>query len=140
VASLTVVAGITFWLGMGLVLAIGFLADTDSIADINHLAGWANQAIGLAVFGVLIAYLVMVTLIRRRGRAVFLNFRLPGPILTLGQTLLGVIDVGAAAGGFTPRAPTPCSENHDRAHPFSHPAWATRKSSGAKRRVWTTSP
>ena len=75
VASLTVVAGITFWLGMGLVLGIGFLADADAIAEINHLADWANQAIGLALFGVSSAYLVWVARMRRRGKAVFLNFR-----------------------------------------------------------------
>jgi hypothetical protein len=98
VASLTVVAGITFWLGMGFVLAIGFLADTDSIADINHLADWANQAIGFALIGVFIAYLVLLTIMRRRRTPVFLNFRMPGPLLTLGQTALGVIDIGAAAG------------------------------------------
>ena len=41
--SLTVVAGITFGWEMGFVLAIGFVADTDLIAEINRLAGWANQ-------------------------------------------------------------------------------------------------
>ena len=98
IASLTVVAGITFWLGMGLVLGVGFLADADSIADINHLATWANRAIGVALFCALAAYLVWVTVMRRRGRAVFLHFKMPGPLLTIGQTLLGVIDVAAAAG------------------------------------------
>jgi uncharacterized membrane protein YbhN (UPF0104 family) len=98
VASLTVVAGITFWLGMGMVLGVGFVADAGAMADINHLAVWANRAIGLALFGVLIAYLAGVTLMRRRGRAVFLGLKWPGPMLTLGQTALGVVDVAAAAG------------------------------------------
>ena len=43
IASLTVVAGITFWLGMGLVLGVGFLFDAEAIGEINQLAGWANQ-------------------------------------------------------------------------------------------------
>jgi hypothetical protein len=98
VASLTVVAGVTFWLGMGLVLGIGFVADASAVGEINHLANWANNAIGLALFAALIAYLVWVTRMRWRGRAVVLNFKLPGPMLTLGQTALGVIDVCAAAG------------------------------------------
>ena len=46
----------------------------------------------------LVAYLIWVTRLRRRGRGVLLHFRLPGPLLTLGQTTLGVIDVCAAAG------------------------------------------
>ena len=98
VASLTVVAGITFWLGMGMVLGAGFLFDAREIGEINHLASWANQAIGLGLFGVLIAYLVWVTRMRRRGGGLFRKFKLPGAVLTLGQTALGVIDVCAAAG------------------------------------------
>ncbi|MGO9740824.1 MAG: lysylphosphatidylglycerol synthase domain-containing protein [Roseiarcus sp.] len=98
VASLTVVAGITFWLGMGLVLAVGFVADANEIGEINHLASWANQALGLGLFAALLAYLAWVTRMRRLGKGAFLNFKLPGPLLTLGQTALGVIDVCAAAG------------------------------------------
>jgi uncharacterized membrane protein YbhN (UPF0104 family) len=98
IASLTVVAGITFWLGMGLVLASGFLFDSQSISDINQLNVWANRAIGAALIAVLVAYLVWVTRMRAKGRGVILHFRLPGPMLTLGQTALGVIDVCSAAG------------------------------------------
>ncbi len=51
VASLTVVAGITFWLGMGLVLGVGLHRATPrEIGEINHLASWVNQAIGLALY------------------------------------------------------------------------------------------
>jgi uncharacterized membrane protein YbhN (UPF0104 family) len=98
VASLTVVAGVTFWLGMGLVLALGFIVDAVEIGEINHLASWANQAIGLGLLAVLCAYLVWVTRMRRQGKGAFLNFKLPGPVLTLGQTGLGAIDVCSAAG------------------------------------------
>jgi hypothetical protein len=98
IASLTVVAGITFWLGMGLVLAAGFILDAQAIGEINHLAAPVNQAIGAALIVLLAAYLIWVTRLRQRGRGVLLHFRLPGPLLTLGQTTLGVIDVCAAAG------------------------------------------
>ena len=43
IASLTVVAGITFWLGMGLVLAIGFLFDASAIGEINQFAVWRQS-------------------------------------------------------------------------------------------------
>ena len=36
VASLTVVAGVTFWLGMGLVVGVGFVGDAEAIGEINH--------------------------------------------------------------------------------------------------------
>ncbi len=51
IASLTIVAGITFWLGMGLVLASGFLFDASAIGEINQFAVWANRAIGAALVG-----------------------------------------------------------------------------------------
>jgi uncharacterized membrane protein YbhN (UPF0104 family) len=98
VASLTVVAGVTFWLGMGFIVGVGFLGDAEAIGGINHFNVLANQLIGLAVIGALLAYLVWVQRMRRRRKPIFLNFTLPGPLLTLGQMALGVIDVCAAAG------------------------------------------
>ena len=44
IASLTVVAGITFWLGMGLVVGVGFLSASDPIADIDHFHPLANRS------------------------------------------------------------------------------------------------
>jgi hypothetical protein len=98
IASLTVVAGITFWLGMGLVLAIGFLFDAGAIGEINKFPVIVNEGIGVGLVAALVAYLTWVTRLRAQGRGVLLHFRLPGPLLTLGQTALGVIDVCAAAG------------------------------------------
>ena len=78
VASLTVVAGVTFWLGMGFMLGVGFIADAEAIGEINHLASWANKAIGCAVFGALIAYLVWVARMRRRRQADLSQFQAAG--------------------------------------------------------------
>ena len=98
VASLTVVAGITFWLGMGFILGVGFLFDATAIGGINHFHALANQAIGVAILAALAAYLVWVGYVRRTRRPLVLNFVPPGPLLTLGQMTLGVIDVCSAAG------------------------------------------
>jgi len=98
VASLTVVAGITFWLGMGFILGVGFLFDATAIGGINHFHSLANQTIGVAIFAGLAAYLVVVARVRRARRPLLLNFVPPGPLLTLGQMTLGVIDVCSAAG------------------------------------------
>jgi len=97
VASLTVVAGITFWLGMGLVVGAGFLSASDPIADIDHFHPLANRLIGLGVIGALIVYLAWVSRMRWRDAAVLGEFKLPGPWLTLGQMALGVIDICSAA-------------------------------------------
>jgi uncharacterized membrane protein YbhN (UPF0104 family) len=98
VASLTVVAGITFWLGMGFILAVGFLFDAEAIGGINHFHALANETIGVAILAALAVYLVWVARVRRTRRPLVLNFVPPGPLLTLGQMSLGVIDVCSAAG------------------------------------------
>jgi glycosyltransferase 2 family protein len=97
VASLTVVAGVTFWLGMGLIVGVGFIGDARAISEINHFHVLANQFIGFMVVGALFTYLIWVHRMGRRGKPIFLNFRVPGPALTLGQVALGVIDVCSAA-------------------------------------------
>ena len=92
IAGLTIVAGITFWLGMGLIVGIGFIFASDAVAEINHFNALANKLIGLSAIGLLVLYLAWVGLLRWRGSSAG-GFRLPGPFLTLGQMALGVIDV-----------------------------------------------
>lgn len=98
VARLTIIAGITFWLGMGLVVGAGLIGEPYAIGEIDHFSVIANQMIGVAIFASLAAYLVWVIVLRSRGRPLFLNFQLPGPTLTLGQIALGVVDICSAAG------------------------------------------
>ncbi|HLW92598.1 MAG TPA: UPF0104 family protein [Roseiarcus sp.] len=95
VASLTLIAGITFWLGMGLIVGVGLISEAQAIGEINKLSSLANQLIGVSVLAGLAAYLVVVS---RRSRPRVLNVTLPGPVLTVGQMTLGVIDVCSAAG------------------------------------------
>ncbi len=96
IAGLTAVAGITFWLGMGLVVGVGFLSASDPIADIDHFHPLANRLIGVGVIGALLVYLAWSCVMRWREASV-LGVRLPGPRLTLGQMALGVIDICSAA-------------------------------------------
>lgn len=98
VASLTAIAGITFWLGMGLIVGVGFVGEARAIGELNHFDPLANQLIGLGVISALVAYLIWVGMRRRRAKPVVFDLALPGPILTLGQMVLGVIDVCSAAG------------------------------------------
>ena len=97
IAGLTIVAGITFWLGMGLIVGVGFIFASDAVADINHFNALANKLIGLSAIGLLVLYLAWVGLLRWRGAAAVGAFKLPGPFLTLGQMALGVIDVCSAS-------------------------------------------
>ena len=90
-------AGIGFWLGMGLVVGAGFLAASEPIAYIDHFHPLANRLIGLCVIGALIVYLAWIARMRRRDVTVLGGFRFPGLMLTLGQMALGVIDICSAA-------------------------------------------
>ncbi len=97
VASLTIVAGITFWLGMGLIVGVGFIFTSDAVSEINHFNALANRLIGVSAIALLLAYLGWVGVMRWRGGSAPGSFRLPGPVLTLGQMALGVIDVCSAS-------------------------------------------
>lgn len=97
VASLTVVAGVTFWLGMGFIVGVGFISASDAVAEIDHFNPLANRLIGLSALAALIVYLGWVGSMRWRGAPIFGTFTLPGPLLTLGQMALGIIDVCSAS-------------------------------------------
>ncbi len=98
VASLTIVAGVTFWFGMVFVIGAGLTFQAEAISALNHLQPALNMLMGLAALAAIIAYLVWVTIRRRHVRIQGFRLELPGLGLTLGQVTLGVIDQCAAAG------------------------------------------
>ena len=69
VASLTVIAGLTFWLGMVLVLGLGFVLRAPGVSHLDHLDPALNRLIGLAVLGTLAAYLAWLRSEAVWGRA-----------------------------------------------------------------------
>jgi glycosyltransferase 2 family protein len=117
VASLTIVAGITFWLGMGLVVGSGFLSASDPVAGIDHFHPLVNRLIGAGVVGAVIGYLAWISRMRWRDAAVVGDFKLPGPLLTLGQMALGVIDICSASAALYVLLP--------KAERFGFPTFAT---------------
>ncbi len=97
VASLTLISGLTFWLGMGLVIGGALVFDPAGIAEINQLKVWVNLLTGVGVISAIGAYLVLVARGHRRFRFQGLNLELPGFGLTLAQMVLGVVDLCAAS-------------------------------------------
>ncbi len=97
VASLTVIAGVTFWLGMTIVVGTALVFDPVGIAEINHVKVSVNVAMGLGVLAAILAYLTWVSLGHRRTRIQGLTLELPGFVLTVSQMLLGVCELSAAA-------------------------------------------
>jgi len=98
VASLTVIAGVTFWLGMALVIGVSLIARAETISAINHLEAPINVIIGVGVLAGLAAYLLWVSFGHRHTKIQGFRLELPGFKLTLGQVALGVVDLCAAAG------------------------------------------
>jgi uncharacterized membrane protein YbhN (UPF0104 family) len=97
IASLTVVAGVTFWLGMAVVIAFGLLVEAERLAEIDRLAVDLNRLIGLGVLAAIGVYLYWVSARPRRARVQGLSLELPGLSLSLGQIALGVMDLCSAA-------------------------------------------
>jgi uncharacterized membrane protein YbhN (UPF0104 family) len=97
IASLTVVAGVTFWLGMAVVIALGLIAEAQPISEIDRLAVVFNRLIGVGVLVAIGVYLYWVSARPRRARLQGLHLELPGLSLSLGQIALGVMDLCSAA-------------------------------------------
>jgi glycosyltransferase 2 family protein len=97
IASLTVVAGVTFWLGMAVVIALGLLVMAGPISEIDRLAVNLNRLIGFGMLAAIGGYLYWVSARPRRARWQGLSLELPGLGLSLGQIALGVMDLCSAA-------------------------------------------
>ncbi|MFC1459474.1 lysylphosphatidylglycerol synthase domain-containing protein [Microvirga arabica] len=98
VASLTVIAGVTFWLGMALVLAWSLISKADELASLVYTHIWMNQLVGLGAAVFVAAYLVWVSLKRRSVKIQGWKLELPGFRLSIAQILIGAADVCAGAG------------------------------------------
>ena len=109
IASLTVIAGVTYWLGMALIISVGLLFRGETISNIDHFEPHINILIGLGVLFTLLAYLTWVSLGHRKARIQGFKLELPGFKLTLGQIALGVIDLCSAAGVLYALLPSPRS-------------------------------
>ena len=97
VASLTVIAGLTFWLGLGMILCASLFYATESVAQLARTSPLVVQAVGGAVALGTLGYLFWVASGERTLRLSGWNLPLPGLGVTLAQMLLGAAEVCAAA-------------------------------------------
>lgn len=97
IAALTVIAGFTFWLGMGVVLGLSLIVEAGQLAGLAFTSIRVNQGAGvLALFAVL-AYLAWVSVKRRYITVKHWQLELPGATVSFSQMLVGIGDVCAAA-------------------------------------------
>lgn len=97
VASLTVIAGLTFWLGLGAILCASLFYASDSVAILARTSPLVVQAVGAAVAVGTLGYLSWIASGERTIRVRGWNLPLPGLAITLGQMFLGAAEVCAAA-------------------------------------------
>ena len=97
IASLTVIAGVTFWLGMGVVLGFVMITHPAATATFTRLPLTMNVLLGLGVLTLVGAYLLLAARGRRRFTFQGWRLRLPSLGVTLKQATLGAADVCAGA-------------------------------------------
>ncbi len=98
VASLTVITGVTFWLGMALVLGWSLIRKADELASLVYYTHiWMNQLVGLGAAVLVVGYLVWVSIKRRAVKIQGWKLELPGFRLSLVQMLIGAADVCAGS-------------------------------------------
>lgn len=97
VASLTIIAGLTFWLGLGAILCACLFYATDSVAMLARTSPVVVQSVGAAVALGTLFYLIWVATDERTLRVSGWNLHLPGLGITLAQMTLGACEVCAAA-------------------------------------------
>ncbi len=97
IASLTIIAGLTFWLGMGLVLGVALSYAAEPVAKLARTTPFVMQMVGIGVFAVVAAYLFWVATGDRSIKVKGWRLPLPGPGLTLAQMTLGALELCSAA-------------------------------------------
>lgn len=97
IAALTVIAGFTFWLGMGVVLGLSLIVEAGQLAALTFTSIRLNQGVGFAALLAVVVYLAWVSLKRRSVRVKGWRLELPGASVSLSQMVVGIGDVCAAA-------------------------------------------
>jgi glycosyltransferase 2 family protein len=97
IAALTVIAGFTFWLGMGVVLGLSLIIEAGQLAGLAFTSIRINQGVGLAALASVLGYLAWVSAKRRSVTVKHWRLELPGASVSIGQMIVGIGDVCAAA-------------------------------------------
>ncbi len=97
IAALTVIAGFTFWLGMGVVLGLSLIIEAGQLAGLAFTSIALNQGVGFAALLAVVGYLAWVSAKRRSVTVKQWRLELPGASVSIGQMIVGIGDVCAAA-------------------------------------------
>jgi uncharacterized membrane protein YbhN (UPF0104 family) len=92
-----VIAGLTFWLGLGVILSASLIYAADAVAMLARTSALVVQVTGGLVASSILGYLIWIATDERTLRVRGWNLRLPGLAATLAQMTLGACEVCAAA-------------------------------------------
>lgn len=98
IASLTLIAGLTFWLGMSVVLGLVMILQPEATSAFTRLPTQVNGYIGFAILSAIFLYTVWIAARPRHIRIQGWTLHLPRLRVSLMQMLLGAADVCAACG------------------------------------------
>ncbi len=98
VATITLFAGVTFWLGMTMMIGVGLIAAANALTEIDRLPALVHFLLGVAILGGVGFYCIWTALERRHICVRGLALDLPGLAPTLAQLALGAGDLCCAAG------------------------------------------
>lgn len=92
IARIVTFTALTFWLGIGTVAAIVFIAEPMAMPVIAHVPVHSTRLVGVIFAALVVGYLVFVTIWKKPFR--FLSWELPIPSLRLAgvQLLIGSLD------------------------------------------------
>jgi hypothetical protein len=97
VANVTVITGVTFWLGMTAVIGFTLVKAAEPLAALDHLPLPLHIALGILILAGVAGYCAWVALEPRRIRLRGHVLELPGPGATIAQLAVGAADLCAAA-------------------------------------------
>lgn len=97
VANVTVITGVTFWLGMTTVIGFTLVKAAEPLAALDRLPTALHMALGVLVLAGVAGYCAWVTLEPRRIRLRGHALELPGAGSTLAQLVVGAADLCMAS-------------------------------------------
>lgn len=98
IAALTLIAGVTFWLGMTIVMGVVMALYPEQTATFTRMPAQTNVYIGLALLSGVLVYICWIALRPRSMTLQGWTLQMPRLGISLGQMTLGALDVCAACG------------------------------------------
>ncbi len=92
IARIVTFTALTFWLGIGTVAAIVFIAEPIAMPALAHVAIHSTRLVGVIFAALIVGYLVFITARKKPFRFMSWELPIPSPRLAVAQLLIGSFD------------------------------------------------